>query len=78
MLNSPATLAIVAVVGLVVFGPKRLPELGKALGQALGNFKKSLNEAQQEVESAMVTDTKKDETTTAAKPEDQDPKKSSG
>jgi sec-independent protein translocase protein TatA len=34
-------LAILFVIGLVVFGPKKLPELGKSVGEALVNFKKA-------------------------------------
>jgi len=58
MLNSPVDIAIVAAVALLVFGPKKLPELGKALGQGIGNFKKGLQEAQNEVKSALKTDEK--------------------
>lgn len=35
-------LLIVAVV-LIVFGPKRLPELGRGIGQFLKNFKSSVS-----------------------------------
>lgn len=37
---APMDLAILFGVALVVFGPKRLPELGKSLGQGIGNFKR--------------------------------------
>lgn len=36
----PTELVIVIVVALVVFGPSRLPKLGKQLGEAVGNFRK--------------------------------------
>jgi len=49
MLSSPVEIAIVFGVGLLLFGPKKLPELGKALGQGIGNFKKSLTDAQTEI-----------------------------
>jgi sec-independent protein translocase protein TatA len=32
------------LIALVVFGPKKLPELGKGLGEAIRGFKKALNE----------------------------------
>jgi sec-independent protein translocase protein TatA len=35
---------LVAVVVLLVFGPKRLPDLGKALGESIRDFKKGLVE----------------------------------
>ncbi|HEY9715449.1 MAG TPA: twin-arginine translocase TatA/TatE family subunit [Chroococcales cyanobacterium] len=52
MLNSPVDIAIIAGVVLLIFGPKKVPELGKALGQGIGNFKKALTEAQDEVSKA--------------------------
>lgn len=60
MLSSPVEIAIVAGVVLLVFGPKKIPELGKSLGQGLGNFKKAINDAQEEVSSA-VEDTSSEE-----------------
>ncbi len=38
----PLEIAIVAIIALVVFGPKRLPELGKSLGDGLREFKASI------------------------------------
>jgi sec-independent protein translocase protein TatA len=35
-------LMVIAVIALLVFGPKRLPEAGKALGQAIRDFKVSM------------------------------------
>ena len=58
MLNSPVDLAIVFGIALLVFGPKKLPELGKSLGQGIGNFKKSLQDAQDQVKNAVNTDDK--------------------
>lgn len=34
-------LSLILVVVLVVFGPKRLPEIGKGLGQAIREFRKA-------------------------------------
>ena len=39
----PAELFIILVVVLLVFGPKRLPELGQQLGQAMRGFKDSIS-----------------------------------
>lgn len=39
----PLELAIVAIIALVIFGPKRLPELGKSLGSGLREFKSSIS-----------------------------------
>ncbi len=35
-------MAIVLIIALVVFGPKRLPELGKSLGSGMREFKDSI------------------------------------
>jgi sec-independent protein translocase protein TatA len=46
-LDNPLHIALVLVVVLMVFGAKRLPEMGKSMGQGLRGFKDSLqgNEA---------------------------------
>ena len=35
---------IIFVIALLVFGPRKLPELGKSLGKSLAEFKKATNE----------------------------------
>lgn len=37
-------LIVVLVIALVVFGPSRLPSLGKSIGEAIRGFKKGLEE----------------------------------
>jgi len=37
-------LILVLIIALVIFGPKKLPEIGRAFGQTLGEFKKSTRE----------------------------------
>ena len=39
----PLEIAIVLVIALVIFGPKRLPELGKSMGKGIREFKGSLS-----------------------------------
>ncbi|MDL4839721.1 twin-arginine translocase TatA/TatE family subunit [Aquibacillus rhizosphaerae] len=34
-------LILIVIIALIVFGPKKLPEIGKATGQTLREFKKS-------------------------------------
>jgi sec-independent protein translocase protein TatA len=41
-LFQPLHLIVIFLVALVVFGPKKLPELGKGLGEAIRGFKKAL------------------------------------
>ena len=40
-LFQPMHLLVILLIALVVFGPKRLPELGKGLGEAIRGFKDS-------------------------------------
>jgi sec-independent protein translocase protein TatA len=42
-LLSPWHLAILALVLLLIFGPKRLPEMGRSLGHGLREFKDSVS-----------------------------------
>jgi sec-independent protein translocase protein TatA len=39
----PLELAIVLIIALVVFGPKRLPELGRSLGKGIREFRGSVS-----------------------------------
>jgi sec-independent protein translocase protein TatA len=39
----PLEFAVIAIVALMVFGPKRLPELGKSLGSGFRSFKSSVS-----------------------------------
>lgn len=52
---------IILVVALLVFGPKRLPELGRSLGKGLTEFKRATNgfkeSIQREIENASVSTT---------------------
>ena len=38
---SPVAIIIICVVALILFGPKKLPEFGKAMGSTLREFKKA-------------------------------------
>lgn len=39
----PTELIVVLVIALIVFGPKKLPELGRSLGRGLREFKQSVS-----------------------------------
>jgi sec-independent protein translocase protein TatA len=39
----PLELGIVLVIALVIFGPKRLPELGRSMGRGIREFKSSIS-----------------------------------
>jgi sec-independent protein translocase protein TatA len=38
----PLEIAIVLIIALIVFGPKRLPELGRSLGKGIREFRSSI------------------------------------
>ena len=42
-LFQPLHLIVIFLIALVVFGPKKLPDLGKGLGEAIRGFKKALD-----------------------------------
>ena len=43
---------VIAVLVLVFFGPRRMPEIGRAVGGALREFRRGLNEIQRELQEA--------------------------
>ena len=44
-------LILIFVVALLVFGPKKLPEIGKSLGKGLAEFKKASDDLKKTIES---------------------------
>ena len=58
-------LIVVFVIALVVFGPRKLPELGRSLGRAIAEFKKATNELQSTLEHQITAE---EERTKAAVP----------
>ena len=47
-------MAVIAAIGLLVFGPKRLPELGKTLGKTLRGFQSASQEFEKEFRQAVT------------------------
>ena len=43
-------LIIILVIALIIFGPRKLPELGRSLGKSIGEFRKASNELQSTLE----------------------------
>ena len=55
-LDNPLHIAIILVVVLLVFGAKRLPEMGKGLGEGMRGFKHAISgEAHEEPEPTPVS-----------------------
>ena len=59
-------LLIILVVALLIFGPKNLPKLGKMFGKTMNNFKKGMEESEEE------ENTSKAETQTEKKDDEED------
>ena len=47
---------VIFILALIVFGPRKLPELGKTLGKGLAEFKKASNELRQTWEEEVRLD----------------------
>lgn len=60
MMGFGATEALI-VLGIVVllFGGRKIPELGRAFGKSISNFKKGLNESEKEEVSSSIKDDSK-------------------
>lgn len=58
-------LVLILVIGLVFFGPGKLPDVGKAIGKSMREFKTALNEE----EKAVAAQEEAAEKTAAAKDE---------
>jgi sec-independent protein translocase protein TatA len=67
-------LIIIFVIALIIFGPRKLPELGRSLGKSLAEFKKASNELKNtleeeiRIEEAKDADTKRETQSKAAAP----------
>jgi sec-independent protein translocase protein TatA len=49
-------LIVIFVIALIVFGPRKLPELGRSLGRGIAEFKKATNELQTTLEREVDAD----------------------
>ncbi|MFC2947959.1 twin-arginine translocase TatA/TatE family subunit [Virgibacillus sediminis] len=53
-------LILILIIALIIFGPKKLPEIGKAFGQTLSEFKQSASSLISDEEAAAPKETKDD------------------
>ncbi len=69
----PTELILIFIIALLVFGPKKLPEIGKSVGKAIREFKKTSEEIkgriEEEIEASEIKDVRKD-LRTAEQPRD--------
>ncbi|WP_242224608.1 twin-arginine translocase TatA/TatE family subunit [Bacillus cereus group sp. BfR-BA-01380] len=54
-------LILILTLALILFGPKKLPEIGRALGQTLKEFKKSTAELRDDVVSEVKLEKKEEQ-----------------
>jgi sec-independent protein translocase protein TatA len=59
-LFQPMHLLVIFVIALLVFGPKKLPELGKGLGEGIRGFKDGLKDQGSDANKNAPPDTKTD------------------
>ncbi len=62
-------LIIILVIALIIFGPRKLPELGKSLGRSLNEFKKASNDLQNTLEQEIKLEEQKETAAAARKVE---------
>jgi sec-independent protein translocase protein TatA len=46
----PTELILILLIVIIIFGARKLPELGKSIGEGIKNFKKSVNSASEDTE----------------------------
>lgn len=55
-------LVIIFVIALIVFGPRKLPELGKSLGKSLAEFKRASNDLRNSLEEEIRVEEERERT----------------
>lgn len=61
-------IAFILVLALLLFGPKRLPEIGRTLGKGLAEFRKASNDLRRTLENEVALDEEREKRRPAAVP----------
>jgi TatA/E family protein of Tat protein translocase len=61
-------LILILVVALIVFGPRRLPEIGKSMGRMLAEFRKASNDFKRTIEDEIEADKARSQAPAAVPP----------
>jgi len=59
---------MILVIALIIFGPRKLPELGKTLGQSLAQFRKASDDFKRQWEDEVVSEKRRLESDLASEP----------
>ena len=54
-------LVIIMVIALIIFGPRKLPELGRSLGKSIGEFRRASNELKSTLEEEIRVEEQKEQ-----------------
>lgn len=61
-------LIVIFVIALIVFGPRKLPELGRSLGRGIAEFKKATTELQSSLEEEIRVEEQRLDASTVTAP----------
>ena len=61
-------LIIIFVIALIIFGPRKLPELGRSLGKSLAEFKRASNELSSTLEEEIRLEEQRSKVEEPSKP----------
>jgi|TARA_Y100001001_G_C7750429_1_gene217754 sec-independent protein translocase protein TatA len=64
-------LMIIFVIALIIFGPRKLPELGRSMGRTLSEFKRSSNELRSTLDEEIRIEEHDSAAPTTPKPQEQ-------
>ena len=64
----PLEIVVILIIALVVFGPKRLPELGRSMGKGIREFKNSLTSDKDDDDDGDVRELERTRTTAEERP----------
>ena len=66
-------LIIIFVIALIIFGPRKLPELGRSLGRSISEFKRASNELRSTLEEEIKVEEQRDRDAPPARPAEEAP-----